>query len=986
MNKILIPGLILCLLTGCSRNDSTVENSVTYEELKEGFMNPPPKAHPKVYWWWLNGNIDTVRMKEELAAMKGAGISGFDIFEIGVPKSDVTTKAGPAFLSDESLKAIKTVLTEAGRLGLEAGLNMASSWNAGGSWITPEHAAKSIYFSKIHMSGNSDSPVRLPFPEISKTDSRGAPRLINFTSSGKPVYSKEIAVIAMPVSNGVAINDTSKIIDLSRLFNPESEELAWKPPSGDYDIFRFVCSNSGEELKLPSRNSAGPIIDHFDADATQFHFNYILGRIKSVIPDIENSSLKSLYLASYEATGFVWSPSLPEEYRKINGYNVNKYLPALFAPELYNAELVDRFKADFGRTLSEMMINNFYKKAKEIANSNGLKINSEAGGPGFPLHNVPVEPLKSLGSLDLPRGEFWINHNRLNEDGIDILRVVKEVSAASHIYGRGIVEEEAFTTFQHWQEAPGDMKPMGDRAFCEGMNRVVVHGFTHNPAGTGVPGIVYYAGTHYNDKRVWWSKVKPFNEYLSRISYIFQEASFKADVLYYYGDKIPNYAGHKNSRFTVAPGYDYEIINTEILLQLEIKENKLILPGGSEFSILVLEDEGVINAAVLDKIKTLADQGALITGNKPEKITRMENSNDENHFKRVVDRLWMDLNADVSSVKPGKEKVWSGISPVKLLEHIKIGPDFSYPDNELHQLDYIHYEKNNTDFYFIRNATDKWISRNCSFRQTDRRPEIWDPVSGKIFPVSVYNQDISGITMPLTLAPYESLFIVFTEKPEEPHYKSIKGNPVNPPMLRNTENGLFFLEEGNFVMTSEKTDTASSRIYSFPVDGAWELYFPAKTGAPLRIIFPELVSWTGNSNPEIKYYSGIVTYKKTFQFDISLLHQNNYRRYLDLGEISKVGDVWLNGKHLGITWTKPHRFDVTGVLKPGDNTLIIEIANTWSNRLTGDAITGEKNTETNIKTTNIKGLNKVYVPWSEVPLIESGLFGPVQLIFIRPVR
>jgi hypothetical protein len=205
-------------------------------------------------------------------------------------------------------------------------------------------------------------------------------------------------------------------------------------------------------------------------------------------------------------------------------------------------------------------------------------------------------------------------------------------------------------------------------------------------------------------------------------------------------------------------------------------------------------------------------------------------------------------------------------------------------------------------------------------------------------------------------------------------------------MLRNTENGLFFLEEGNFVMTSEKTDTASSRIYSFPVDGAWELYFPAKTGAPLRIIFPELVSWTGNSNPEIKYYSGIVTYKKTFQFDISLLHQNNYRRYLDLGEISKVGDVWLNGKHLGITWTKPHRFDVTGVLKPGDNTLIIEIANTWSNRLTGDAITGEKNTETNIKTTNIKGLNKVYVPWSEVPLIESGLFGPVQLIFIRPVR
>src|SRR3546814_11464802 len=112
--------------------------------------------------------------------------------------------------------------------------------------------------------------------------------------------------------------------------------------------------------------------------------------------------------------------------------------------------------------------------------------------------------------------------------------LVKEIASASHIYQRGIVELEAFTSFQNWQEGPGDMKPIGDRAFCEGMSRAVVHGFTHNPAGMGYPGIVYYAGTHYNDRVTWWQKVKPFNDYLSRISYIFQSADFQADVLYYY--------------------------------------------------------------------------------------------------------------------------------------------------------------------------------------------------------------------------------------------------------------------------------------------------------------------------------------------------------------------------------------------------------------------------------------------------------------------
>src|SRR5690606_45114 len=121
----------------------------------------------------------------------------------------------------------------------------------------------------------------------------------------------------------------------------------------------------------------------------------------------------------------------------------------------------------FKKTLSELMINNLYKKAKQICNNYGLKINSEAGGPGYPLYNGPAEPLKALGALDIPRGEFWVNHSRYykdsnSDDSIDILRVVKEVAAASHIYKKGIVEEEAFSSFQHWQEGPFDIKQFGD--------------------------------------------------------------------------------------------------------------------------------------------------------------------------------------------------------------------------------------------------------------------------------------------------------------------------------------------------------------------------------------------------------------------------------------------------------------------------------------------------------------------------------------------
>ena len=65
-------------------------------------------------------------------AMKEAGITGFDLYEIGEFRQDTTLiPAGPAFMSDESLRLIKFVVKEAEKLDLTVGLSLSSSWNAG---------------------------------------------------------------------------------------------------------------------------------------------------------------------------------------------------------------------------------------------------------------------------------------------------------------------------------------------------------------------------------------------------------------------------------------------------------------------------------------------------------------------------------------------------------------------------------------------------------------------------------------------------------------------------------------------------------------------------------------------------------------------------------------------------------------------------------------------------------------------------------------
>ena len=181
--------LFLIISFGCTLGIQSQDTTQTYKYLSNGFKKPPMSALPKVYWWWLNGDVNPARMKKELVDMKNAGIAGVDIFDIGgpeVPNPNNMIPAGPAVMGKESLGYIKTAVDEAGKLGMVVDLSVSSSWNAGGSWTLPKHAAKSLYFSSVKVKGPSKEKINLPFPEIFKADDKGH-NLIPYTN-GKPSY------------------------------------------------------------------------------------------------------------------------------------------------------------------------------------------------------------------------------------------------------------------------------------------------------------------------------------------------------------------------------------------------------------------------------------------------------------------------------------------------------------------------------------------------------------------------------------------------------------------------------------------------------------------------------------------------------------------------------------------------------------------------------------------------------------------------------
>lgn len=933
-----------------------VSSSVDIDDLHKGFVNPPLEARPKGLWPWVNGNFSLSQITYELEEAKRKGMGGFDIWDVGSTVDPARIMpAGPAFLSDESLQAIAHAVREADRIGLELGLVSSSSWNAGGAWVKPEHGAMGLFSSDTVVQGPVRFAGAIPFPTIPAKLGRRDMILHNDPATGLPLFYREVAVVAHPVKADSSIASAADVIDLSKQFR--KGRLTWRLPEGKWRIVRYVCAPTGQPLMLPSPNSNGLMLDHFSREAQEANLNYILQRLKEGLGDLRNRSLKYLYEDSYEVNSAVWTPTLPDEFQARNGYSITKYLPILDGFSVGGREQSDRFMFDFNKLLSDMIIENHYATGRELCKREGLGFHAEAGGPGQPIHNVPFEDLKALGSLTVPRGEFWNKHPQL-----DKLQIVKGIASASHIYNQKYVEAEAFTSVWLWQEGPGELKPLADRAMCEGLNRFVYHTFPHTPPESGTPGWVYNFGTLINTTNGWWDKSAPFHEYLARCSHLLQQGNFVGDVAFYYGDRAPNFVAPKHIPEDLGFGYDYDVVNSDIILnKMEVRDGKIVLPHGQTYEVLVLPDEESINLEVLKKLQSLVSAGATIIGPKPLRGYRLNDfENNDREIQDIASRLWAN---NTTKNNHGKGMVISGMTVREVLGEKSIIPDVQLSGREGGSaIDFIHRRTKDADIYFVWNRSNEKITGTCAFRVTGKIPEWWDPETGSVTPIRHYEVKDGATTIPLPLSPKASCFIVFREDQS--------GTPLPIPM----ELDMVSTPHGLAVKSSHPTQTLS---------GPWELRFGHKTGnAPVRDTMNGLASLHESPEETIRYYSGTVTYTHSFDVSANALRESQIVT-LELNNVKEIAEVFLNGERIGFHWSPSTRLDITGKLKPGTNQLVVSVVNSINNWLVGDAKRPKEYREAR---SNIARLPNAWsTPFAEAPLIEAGLIGPVVIKWWKKV-
>ncbi len=703
--------------------------------------------------------------------------------------------------------------------------------------------------------------------------------------------------------------------------------LTWDAPDGNWTILRVGMTPTGTRNSPAAPRGTGYEVDKMNAGLAAFHFDQFMGEIIRRVPEEALPALKYCIADSYEMGPQNWSDGFEERFEQKFGYNPVKYLPVYSGRIVGSVEESERFLWDIRRAVADDVAYEYVGGLRKAANEHGLKLWLENYGHwGF-----PSEFLMYGGQSDLISGEYW------NEGSLGDIEC-KAASSAGNIYGKPFVSVEAWTARQQaFVRHPAMLKRRGDWSLTEGVNHHVMHVYIQQPDDERVPGVNAWFGTEFNRHNTWFDQGKIWVDYLRRAQHLLQQGLHAADVCYFIGEDAPKMSGLADP--PLPPGYSYDYINAEVIVdRMFVKEGRLTLPHGMNYGLLVLPQSNSMRPGVLEKIEELVRQGAAVMGPRPDHSPSLQGfPESDQRIREIASRMWVDADYRNGKMirRHGKGLIMDGLDMQEALDAAGIAKDLDLRADV--PVLWIHRTSPGLDVYFLTNQGNKPIHFEPSFRVTGKIPQLWDAVTGEIRLLNEYTETDGHTLIPMQMEALQSWFVVFTERVNDDTGKGYEENFPDALTLKT-------------------------------IEGIWTVDFLNKDIGPAEpIVMAQLSDWTVSADERITWYSGTAVYKTSFILD-ELPDQG--RLFLNLGDVGVMARVTLNGEQIGGAWMAPYRIATGGALKQGENTLEIEVVNTWRNRLIRDAQLPVEDRYTWVVTSDAR---------PDEPLQASGLKGPVTI-------
>lgn len=724
------------------------------------------------------------------------------------------------------------------------------------------------------------------------------------------LYSEYIETDATPVYAEKDLIKSNQLVDLTN--NVSDGILSWEAPQGKWAILRFSYVLTGVKTKHGRKNLMGLECDKLSTEAATVQWNHYFKAIMDTL-HYHKGLISGMAMDSHEAGSQNWTPRMEQEFKRLRGYDMRKFLPVMAGYIVDSKEQSDGFLYDLRRTIADLISYKYYGTFQTLCDSAGVSFTAQAIGNAL---CIVGDEIQAKGQVQKPQGEFWAIHPDGNYD-------IKESSSAAHLYGKTIASAEAFTDARYDQSL-AYLKSLADAAYSYGVNEFVVCASAHQPWSDRIPGNTA-GGRQYclNRNNTFWSCSKGFWDYQSRCAYVLRQGRSVNDLCVYLGENAP--VKILTYRLPEIPkGFDFDACTSDALFRMDTLSYKmLVLPENRELTLKALR-----------KIISLIENGAAVYGASPLKTGSFLTTAEKSEYNALVRKLWPSPS-QIGINLLGKGRVLWGMSLADALQQINLPPDISLPASR--KCYFAHRSSREADVYFIHNHEDSLLVYNFTFRSRRKQVELWNPVTGRRFRIENTTLTKDGVSIPLTLQPWESFFVVLTDM-----------NHVEIPVKRIGE------EMGRMNLS-----------------GTWQVVFDEAKGGPGIVDFPKLTDWTLSADKRIKYYSGTAVYKKAFR---RKKIRTNEHVLLQFDKLGALAHVFVNGQQVGTVWCSPYNIDVTNFLKTGSNQLEIHVTNSLINRMIGDAGLPVAKRIT-FATTPLAEPNDKLVP--------SGIIGKVQLIFLE---
>lgn len=729
---------------------------------------------------------------------------------------------------------------------------------------------------------------------------------------------------------------SAEVRDVTAFMQPDGT-FAWDAPAGKWAVVRVGHVNTLRRNGPAPKEGTGFECDKLSPNGANVQFDSYIGRLSGEGGPVKGK-IAQMLMDSWECKRQTWTPGLDRMFRERLGYDLVKWMPAIFGYVVDSPETTARFLNDWRGFLGDLISDNFYAQMARRCHERGMEITFETSFGDVLSGDI----LYFYKYADTPMCEYWQPRER-GYVGSHNFKPVRPCVSAARMYGKRRVAAEALTSFQlTWNEKLRDLKYVANIHAALGVTHPVFHTYTHNPRTDWLPpGTSFGAhiGTPFLRGQTWWKFMPGFTAYLARCQAMLEAGKPVSDVLWYIGDER-DHKPHEEAPFP--DGYKYDYCNPDALLtRISVNERgEWATPDGITYRILWVPESKRMLPETMEKILDGVKKGgkAAFAALPESPATLRGGAATEARFGKALAAM-KDCGVRGAPALPSG-RIYIGQSLQSVLAAEKIARDVVADG-----IVWNHRRSGDADWYFVSPAKQhSGFDGDVDFR-AEGDVELWSPETGEIEDAAGRgSRDCGqvGSCVRLALAPHEACFVVFRR-------------------------GAGDSRESRTSRISSGSRSCSSPC-RLSIPGPWRISFPEGWGMPPAMQVAGLEPWKDlGPTPEAKAFSGTAIYEADFTLDTV---RDGDAVTLDLGRVESLAQVEVNGKKFRDLWCEPYRLDIGAAVKPGVNRVKIAVTDTWFNRLVYDAgQPAEKR-----RTWTIAG------PSKDKPLTASGLLGPVTII------